>query len=1336
MQDYNFEAILQPDQNSDGKRDLDKVAREYGRNVVREKKLKQIAVVLGIVALLTLTGTLWAQSSTGTIEGTVLDSNQRAIAGAKVVVTQESTRRAVKVKTTKEGIYSVSGLDSGAYDITVSADTFGTEQVFGVELTAGSTVSQDFHLKPGAADSATVVVTASDDLVEHDTTSVNSSVSKDLLENIPLADQSSLGLVTLIPGVTGDPQFGNGVQSEIPGIYTNPVITGASISISGARPGLASQLVDGFDITQNSYPRVGITFTPGAIKGISVQMAGLPAEYGRTGGGIINQASQDGGVEFHGTLSYRHTDPFFGQAYRTGSNEPSDIHQSIYGGTIGGPVELPNFYYGKHPLKLNNTFFLFAYQPLRMRNVTFSRARLATPDELNGQFFNYPNGAVSLEMLNTTDLKTNGYAQAAADAASAITNCGQSACSIINQIFYQFPNAGGPGNLFPYGNQLGNTPTTSFKNFWQSAAYNKYRSPVPNDDLSAQVAQNPVAQFIKAHYPTPSNPGQYAVFDNALGTYDLNGNNAYAARGVVNQDDRWSLRVDHTFKNSDHLFGRYSVVPVNAVRYNFLGLNNPLDSIPTDEVTSRNFALNFVHLFSANIINESRASYLRANRYRIPPPVSLTQDWGASVGLVSATNGVGMPAMTFGDADSPNLPSVGGGGGFQDGGRSLDESYGYGNETTILFGRHQVKFGAEYRALQLNRKDVSNTYGGTYNFTNGETGSYGFAGSSMAAMDLGLIGTFTTGGSQPFYYRWKYMAGFVQDTWKARPNLTINYGLRYNLEFPRSEKFNNQGSFVSTATGTLNGLPVTGAMAHSGTFGLKKTMYPVNYWGFEPRLGLSYSPRPWAVVKASYALIHAPLTGVGNTIEPAFTPAAESLTNNTGGAATNGGILNASTNNAINGSALDFISNQPVPIARVGANLGNPLFSYSPTALLPEVDQNNAVPYVEVWNLGVDVSVGPKLVVSATYVGQRGLHLYSPLLATNLPSQTALYNAWQSGVNFAATMPNVYGLNNAEPVLDSYVPYQQFYSNAIYQAYNRHSSSYYNGMYLGARGQPIKGMTLTGGFSWSKSLDTNSTPTVDGTAIDAFGLTYPQDPYTLKGDYAVSSFDQPVRVTLGYNYLFPIGKGQKFFPRSHVINALFGGFSTAGYFSAQSGYPLSVGLGNNGYFCSTPPTATVACYYGATQLYNHLRPSYVPGQPIKNANWKHDKLGILTGKGILNQNAFQVPGAFNAPAYGNVPRELSAGRNPRSINWDGGIRKRIQVNRRVNVQLFVDVQNLANHPNFFLTTTPAGVFSGTAPSLSNFETNPANAFTQNTNFTVPNSFSATRTIYVGGSVAF
>jgi hypothetical protein len=600
------------------------------------------------------------------------------------------------------------------------------------------------------------------------------------------------------------------------------------------------------------------------------------------------------------------------------------------------------------------------------------------------------------------------------------------------------------------------------------------------------------------------------------------------------------------------------------------------------------------------------------------------------------------------------------------------------------------------------------------------------AGSSLASLDLGIINQFTTAGTQNFYYRWKYFAVLIQDTWKALPNLTINYGLRYNLEFPRSEKFNNQGEFVSGATGTLNGHSVTGVLAHSGSYGLPTTIFPVNYHGFEPRLGISYSPRQWVVVQTAFALIHTPLTGVGNTINPTFAPAAEQIGPN------NGGIANASGITGVTGSVLDFISNPPAPITRVGANLTNPLTSYTSSALLPQVDQSNAVPYVELWNFGLQFVVGKRTNISATYAGQRGLHLYSPMQATNLPDQASMLALQKAHANFNNNVTNAYGLGT-ESYLYSQTPYQQFYNNPIYQAYNRHSSSNYNGVYLGAREQFANRLSLMGGFTWSKSMDNNSTPTVDGTAIDSFGMSYPQSPYpdgSRLGEYTVSSFNQPVRVTLGYNYQLPIGKGQPFFTHNRVIDALLGGFSTSGYFSAQSGIPIMVSQGNNGYFLSTSLGGTLG-NNGATQLYNRLRPNIIPGVPLLNPNWKKDKLARKTGSGgFLNQSAFATPGSQDNPAYGNTPREMSAARNPRSINWDGSIRKNIQVNKRIRAQIWTDIQNVLNHPNYF--QIGGGVFTGSLSSLT-----PAQGpFALSSGFAVPSAFSPTRIVNIGASISF
>jgi len=457
----------------------------------------------------------------------------------------------------------------------------------------------------------------------------------------------------------------------------------------------------------------------------------------------------------------------------------------------------------------------------------------------------------------------------------------------------------------------------------------------------------------------------------------------------------------------------------------------------------------------------------------------------------------------------------------------------------------------------------------------------------------------------------------------------------------------------------------------------------------------------------------------------------------------NGGVLNQAGNptNATS-SVLDFISNQPVPINRIGAITNqNALFSYT-TALLPQIDQTNAVPYIQTWNFSMQFSLGKNTTVETTYVGQHAIHLYSPALGSNLPNQATAAALQQSHANFNATVQNPYGLG-AESILLSLAPYQQFYNNAISQAYNRHAYSFYDGLYLTGRRQVTRNLTLLGGFTWQKSLDSNSTPTVDGTSIDAFGLAYPQNPYTLAGDYSVSSFDQPTRTSLGYSYNLPFGKGQPWLGSHRILSTILGGFSTSGYFSAQSGYPLAIGEGNNGFFLSQNPvgvgtlSSQLLGANGATQLYNHLRPNILPGVPLFNPNWKSDKLGLKTGLGILNPAAFQAPGSRDNPAYGNANRELGNARNPRSINWDASVRKNIQITPRVRMQLFTDIQNILNHPNFFDTLIPSNVFAGSLLSTTNPAFTTINGpFPNAAGFSIPNSYSATRIINVGAQISF
>src|SRR6202034_3623282 len=135
---------------------------------------------------------------------------------------------------------------------------------------------------------------------------------------------------------------------------------------------------------------------------------------------------------------------------------------------------------------------------------------------------------------------------------------------------------------------------------------------------------------------------------------------------------------------------------------------------------------------------------------RLPPPGSTTQDFGAANGLPSAVYGAGFPYFNL-------FAPIGSGGSSVDGGRSADASFGAGDDIVLLRGRHSIKIGGEFRALQLNRFDDSYLYGGQYDF-NADESNNGTGGSALASLDLGLVHDYITATPQQYHYRWKYYA--------------------------------------------------------------------------------------------------------------------------------------------------------------------------------------------------------------------------------------------------------------------------------------------------------------------------------------------------------------------------------------------------------------------------------------------------------------------------------------------------------------------------------------------------------------------------------------------------
>jgi outer membrane receptor protein involved in Fe transport len=144
------------------------------------------------------------------------------------------------------------------------------------------------------------------------------------------------------------------------------------------------------------------------------------------------------------------------------------------------------------------------------------------------------------------------------------------------------------------------------------------------------------------------------------------------------------------------------------------------------------------------------------------------------------------------------------------------------------------QFGTDIRWIQSNQYDLSGAIGGKYNFLGAQTNNGLTGGAPLATFILGTISAFSnTPVEVPGYYRWYYYAGYFQDDWRITPKLTINAGLRYELETPRMEKFNNQAFINLNTPGNLNNLlPTSSAYCFSNACGNPPTLWPINYKGF------------------------------------------------------------------------------------------------------------------------------------------------------------------------------------------------------------------------------------------------------------------------------------------------------------------------------------------------------------------------------------------------------------------------------------------------------------------------------------------------------------------------
>jgi hypothetical protein len=1207
-----------------------------------------------LIFVLLSVAAICGQTNRGGINGTVTDASGALIAGATVTITNLGTNQSLTLSTSETGVYSASSLEPVVYRVIVEAPGFKKAIVERVKVDTASVATANVTLEPGTVQEQ-VSVTAETPLLNTESGTTGQTITERQIQDVPLFNRSVLDLAVTVPNVTGD------VGSEDPAVTSGAPVPGFNLSVNGGRPGSTTILADGANNTGVGIARAVVSFTPETVQEFTVQTSAYSAEYGQTAGGVINVTTKSGTNELRGTaLWYSRNPALNARVWTNGSSRPpNNLRQNQLSFAVGGPVFLPKFGEGKPALYngKNKTFFFVAVEPRFRQDYLVVDTLLPTAAERAGDFSN---------LVRTT----SGYLPTDVAARFNLTAVGPST------IYQQFTLV---------GNQL--KPIT--------LASGQTYQPFPGNKIPTAFL-DPVAVKALQYMPQP-------------GDYYLNGSGGvsnYALSRFVRQNEtRYTARIDHNISEKDRVTLRYTLVPAIGVK----GFGSDVNGSGATYSNSKQFLVDETHTFSSNIINDLRLDYTRGTfSDDFGPQFSIKdgQNLSAQLGLPSLTTG-GMPLFLLNtDTNGYNaFANIGSGGSTNN--YNTEERYDINDIVSYVHGNMTWKFGVNLDHALLNVIPFFGASGGRWDFrviqtSSNRSSSTSSGGDPLASYLLGVPNQVLIRPVLiPYYYRWNSGAAFVQNDWKVRPNLTLNLGLRYSLQLPRTEKYNLQGVFLpdQTQTYTLstpyvlpNGQTISSiqvpAFAYAGRGGRSKYLTPIDYTDFEPRFGFAYSPKQLFghnlqdnfVIRGGYGISHAPLTGNNRLPNPDF------------GATTNVNTTATGSTGALDPNyAVRLSSNVPVYSSltpQQALNIPADGLIYLNSLAIPGfvVSNNTKTPYAQNWNLTLSYAVAKNTVLEVAYVGSKGTHLFLPLININ-PRDINTINAIEAAggtVNSDSLINDPLGRRDLLGNLIS-VPVGSLASrfagfNHLYSFYDTSGNSIRHAMYVSLNRRVGRGLSFTANYTYGKSIDDASDASPDKNVLttgvaNGGNVTFGAPRYT---DRSLSAFDIKNSFAATYIYDLPLGRGRTFFDKApKVVNWVIGNWTTTGIFRLQDGFPFL-------------PTISDANRLSA-DLTHTIRPDIVPGVPLINPLYDPNCKASSLCEPYVNPAAFERPVKGQ---LGNAPRTLDI-RGPIQRYFDASFQKSFALGEKRRVQFRIDLLNAFNHPNFRIA-------SGTLSSANDF----------------------------------
>jgi hypothetical protein len=709
----------------------------------------------------------------------------------------------------------------------------------------------------------------------------------------------------------------------------------------------------------------------------------------------------------------------------------------------------------------------------------------------------------------------------------------------------------------------------------------------------------------------------------------------------VDGNTRWGLLSGYYFIDDFNLDNPYPVAQSGASVPGF-------NAVTTGR--AQLVVLSDTKAFNARSVNEAHVSYMRDNT-NLGQPVG-----GLGVSLTSQgfENADGSPSIVALNPKSEGVENLNFNG-YSTGAAAnqliqVNNTFQVTDSFSKVVGNHTVKFGGEFHADQVNAAPIAQ-FNGSFVFSGQETGI------DFADFLVGVPSQYNQSQLNPFYARNKYVGLFAQDSWHARSNLTLNYGLRWDRIAPWSEKYNQISTFVAGAQSVVfPGAPA--GILYPGDPGVPNTLAPIRNLSFAPRVGVAWSPQPDAgsflrkitggpgttSIRASFGNFYTAIDALSIGVLAANAPYGTTYT-----------------------SPLPPLFGTPFITASTGQNNGQPFpykfaplnssrrnpdpnidwGTYEPIEGIPGYDIHGQTPYTEEWMFSIERQAGPNTVFSASYIGTSSHHQRvliepnpgNPALCLSLsqtsqvqPGTATCGPGGENGVYYPITGGVVNGTRG--PLGPN------FGSNALQSTIG---SANYNALELSARHTSGR-LEFAASYTFSKSMDQSSNP---GEEVNPF------DPAL---SYGLSSFDVKHNFVISYEYQLPF---DQFLPP----NRLTRGWSLAGITRFTSGFPITmINNGDNSLIGTNPNGVNNASidepnYSGG--------PLHLSGNPRKNGNSYFDTTAF-------SLNALGEPG--------NSKRRFFYG--PGADNYDMALAKRLALTESKSLLFRVEAFNIFNHTQF------------------------------------------------------